>query len=80
MTFTLTAPDGSEWAWGPADAADRVTGPALDFCLAVTQRRHRADTALVITGPVASQWMTFAQSFAGPAGPGRPPRDGKVSP
>jgi hypothetical protein len=24
--------------------------------------------------------MTIAQAFAGPAGPGRPPRDGKVSP
>jgi uncharacterized protein (TIGR03084 family) len=69
----LTAPDGAEWTWGPADAADRVTGSALDFCLAVTQRRHRADTDLVITGPVASQWMAIAQSFAGPAGPGRPP-------
>jgi uncharacterized protein (TIGR03084 family) len=80
IRIELTAPDGEVWTWGPADAADRVTGPALDFCLAVTQRRHRADTALVITGPVASQWMTFAQSFAGPAGPGRPPRDGKVSP
>ena len=29
------------------DAADRMTGPALDFCLLVTQRRHRADLALV---------------------------------
>jgi uncharacterized protein (TIGR03084 family) len=78
IRIELTAPDGSEWAWGPADAADRVTGPALDFCLAVTQRRHRADTGLVITGPVASQWMAIAQAFAGPPGPGRPPRDAKA--
>jgi uncharacterized protein (TIGR03084 family) len=69
----LTAPDGEIWTWGPAGAADRVAGPALDFCLAVTQRRHRADTALIITGPVASQWMSIAQAFAGPAGPGRLP-------
>ena len=34
------------WTWGPEDAAQRVTGPALDFCLLVTQRRHRADLAL----------------------------------
>ncbi|MGD9991597.1 TIGR03084 family metal-binding protein [Pseudonocardia sp.] len=67
----LAAPDGSTWTWGPEDAADRVTGPALDFCLAVTQRRHRDDTALEITGPVANEWMSFAQAFAGPAGPGR---------
>jgi uncharacterized protein (TIGR03084 family) len=73
----LTAPDGGTWTWGPADAADRVTGSALDFCLAVTQRRHRSDTGLVITGPAATQWMAIAQSFAGPAGPGRPPRSAK---
>src|ERR1022692_4171748 len=49
----LTAPDGSAWEGGPADAAGRVEGSALDFCLLVTQRRHRADTALRATGPVA---------------------------
>ena len=69
----LAAPDGSVWPWGPEDAADRVSGPALDFCLAVTQRRHRDDTALTITGPVATDWMTIAQAFAGEAGTGRRP-------
>lgn len=69
----LTAPDGDTWAWGPADAADRVTGPALDFCLLVTQRRHRADLALHATGPVADHWLDVAQAFAGPPGPGRTP-------
>ena len=39
----LVAPSGDEWTWGPDDAPDRVTGPALDFCLLVTQRRHRDD-------------------------------------
>jgi uncharacterized protein (TIGR03084 family) len=69
----LAGPDGARWAWGPQDAADRVTGTAMDFCLLVTQRRHRRDTALEVTGPVARQWMGIAQAFAGPAGPGRPP-------
>jgi len=68
----LTGPDGDLWAWGPADAADRVTGPALDFCLLVTQRRHRDDLALVIQGPAATEWMSVAQAFAGTAGTGRP--------
>ena len=36
----LRAPDGSTWEWGEP-APDRVTGDALDFCLVVTQRRHR---------------------------------------
>jgi uncharacterized protein (TIGR03084 family) len=70
----LTGPDGALWTWGPADAQDRVTGPALDFCLLVTQRRHRDDLDLTIEGPAAQQWMAIAQAFAGPPGPGRPPR------
>ncbi|MBQ1051012.1 TIGR03084 family protein [Micromonospora sp. C51] len=70
----LAAPGGETWAFGPTDAADRVTGPALDFCLLVTRRRHRADTALVATGPVADGWLDVAQAFAGPPGTGRPPR------
>ncbi|MFE0643246.1 TIGR03084 family metal-binding protein [Streptomyces sp. NPDC058877] len=69
----LAAPDGSSWAYGPEDAAQRVTGPALDFCLLVTQRVHRDDTALVATGEDAEQWLTIAQAFAGPAGSGRAP-------
>jgi uncharacterized protein (TIGR03084 family) len=69
----LTAPDGSLWTWGPDGASDRVTGPALDFCLLVTQRRHRDDLALVIEGPAAREWIAIAQAFAGPPGPGRPP-------
>jgi uncharacterized protein (TIGR03084 family) len=67
----LAAPDGGTWAWGPEDAVDRVVGPALDFCLVVTQRRHLADAALEVGGPVATEWMSFAQAYAGPAGAGR---------
>ena len=67
----LTAPDGAVWRWGSADAVNRVEGNALDFCCVVTQRRHLDDTGLVVTGPVAQQWISIAQAFAGPAGPGR---------
>jgi len=67
----LTAPDGELWTWGPDDAAQRVTGPAIDFCLLVTQRRHRADLALVATGNDADAWLDIAQAFAGPPGAGR---------
>jgi uncharacterized protein (TIGR03084 family) len=69
----LTAPDGELWTWGVADATDRVTGSALGFCLLVTQRRHRDDTDVKSVGPVATEWLSIAQSFAGPAGSGRQP-------
>ncbi len=72
VRVALAAPDGGTWTWGPADAADRVSGPAVDFCLVVTQRRHVADTDLSVTGPVARRWMSIAQAFAGAPGPGRP--------
>lgn len=68
----LVAPDGSLWEWGEP-AADSVRGPALDFCLLVTQRRHLDDTRLVIEGAAANEWMRIAQAFAGGAGGGRTP-------
>ena len=67
----LTGPDGEPWTWGPEDAADRVSGPAEDFCLLVVQRRHRSQTALTASGPVADRWLDVAQAFAGAPGPGR---------
>ena len=70
----LTSPDGTLWTWGPAEAEDRVSGTALDFCLLVTQRRHRDDLDLIVDGQAAQEWMAIAQAFAGPPGPGRPPR------
>ena len=71
----LSAPDGSTWAWGPEDAEQGVTGPALDFCLRVTRRRHRADLALRATGADADRWLDIAQAFAGPPGEERAPAD-----
>jgi uncharacterized protein (TIGR03084 family) len=70
----LTAPDGTPWTWGPDGAGDQVSGTALDFCLLVTQRRHRDDVDLTVDGQAAREWMAIAQAFAGPPGPGRPPR------
>jgi uncharacterized protein (TIGR03084 family) len=69
----LTGPGGESWTWGPEDAGDVVRGPALDFCLLVTQRRHRDDLDLEVTGPAAEEWAGIAQAFAGPPGEGRPP-------
>jgi uncharacterized protein (TIGR03084 family) len=74
LRVELTGPQGEAWTWGPRDAADVVRGPALDFCLLVTQRRHRDDLALEATGPLAQEWVGIAQAFAGPPGDGREPR------
>ena len=68
----LAGPDGDGWTWGPADADDRVTGDALDFCLVVTQRRNIADTGLAVAGDVATRWISIAQAFAGPPTSPRP--------
>jgi uncharacterized protein (TIGR03084 family) len=73
IRVALVGPHGDEWTWGPEDASDRVTGPALDFCLLVTQRRHRDDVAVVADGAAADEWLDIAQSFAGPPGEGRRP-------
>ena len=67
----LTAPDGGQWTWGPEDAAQRVSGSALDFCYLVTQRRPQAELDVVADGPDAERWLGIAQAFAGPPGPGR---------
>jgi uncharacterized protein (TIGR03084 family) len=76
IAFVLTAPDGSLWTYGDPSVDNRVTGPALDLCLLVTQRRHRDDLALTATGLIADQWLDVAQAFAGPPGSGRAPKDG----
>ena len=69
----LTAPSGAVWAWGPEDAEQRVTGPALDFALLVTRRRHPDDLLLRADGEQARKWLTIAQAFAGSPG-ADPPR------
>ncbi|MFB7636180.1 TIGR03084 family metal-binding protein [Streptomyces sp. NPDC056149] len=73
----LVGPGGEQWAFGPEDAGQRVSGAALDFCLLVTQRVHRDDVALVAVGADAERWLGIAQSFAGPAGAGRAPGEAR---
>jgi uncharacterized protein (TIGR03084 family) len=72
VRVALTSPTGESWQWeDPGDGLASVQGPALDFCLVVTQRRNIADTALVVEGEGAHEWMSIAQAFAGTPGPGR---------
>lgn len=71
VAVELVAPDGGTWSFGDSGAEQRIIGTAQDFCLLVTQRRHRDDLALVAHGAAADDWLDVAQCFAGPPGPGR---------
>ena len=72
VRIELLAPNGDLWTWGES-STDTVRGSALDFCLLVTQRRHLLDTGLEVVGSLAEDWISIAQAFAGPPGPGRAP-------
>ena len=69
IRLELEGPGGQHWFWGPADADDRVSGEAYDFCLVVTQRRRPDESHLAVVGDSARRWIDVAQAFAG--GPGR---------
>jgi uncharacterized protein (TIGR03084 family) len=71
LRFDLIAPSGARWEFGHRDAAERVSGPAADFCLLATRRRHRDDLTLTASGPDADHWLDIAQAYRGSPGPGR---------
>ncbi|MCU1372571.1 MAG: hypothetical protein JWO77_3765 [Ilumatobacteraceae bacterium] len=80
VAIVLTSPSGEIWTYGDEGTTENtVTGPAEDFCLVTTQRRHVDDTDLVVTGDVARDWLVRAQAFAGPATDGPAPRTAKES-
>lgn len=73
LRFEITAPSGAVWEFGPSDSPERISGPAVDFCLLVTRRRHPDDLAVRALGPLATEWLGLAQAYRGPAGEGRRP-------
>jgi uncharacterized protein (TIGR03084 family) len=73
--FEIIAPSGRLWTFGPEDAEQRIKGPAVDFCLLVTRRRHYLDLDVTATGPDAEHWLEIAQAYRGPAGEGRAPSE-----
>jgi len=70
----LIAPSGAIWTWNENQADNRIEGSAEAFCQVVTQCRNVADTDLNMIGPIATEWMMFAQCFAG--GAQKPPAKG----
>ena len=71
---SLKAPSGAVWTWNDQRDDERIEGDATAFCQVVTQTRNIADTDLHVTGPIATEWMSIAQCFAG--GAERPPEPG----
>ena len=63
----LTSPQGEQWTFGEDDGENLIRGSAVGFAQTVTQTRNVADTDLVVSGPVAQDWMACAQCFAGAA-------------
>ena len=80
IRVNLTSPAGEGWSYGPDDPTESVIGPAADFCLVVTQRRHVDDTQLVATR-LGREWLLIAQAFAGPPTDGPPAgtRSGQIT-
>jgi uncharacterized protein (TIGR03084 family) len=72
VRVALRGVSGNLRVWND-ECTDSVTGPVEDFCMVIAQRRNLADTHLVCEGPLAREWMTIAQVFAGPPGAGRAP-------
>jgi len=64
IAVRLQAPGGDTWSWGEPEIGS-IDGPAEDFCMVVTQRRHVDDTGLRMVGESARDWMLKAQAFAG---------------
>lgn len=62
---------GDTWSWGPAEAEQRISGSAEDFCFLVTQRRPLSALDITAQGDDAQRWLRIAQAFAGPPRSGR---------
>jgi len=64
LRVELTLPSGAEWNTGPADAQNRITGPAGEYCR-VFVHRMRLDEArgLQAHGPAATAALSVARAF-----------------
>jgi uncharacterized protein (TIGR03084 family) len=60
----LTMPSGATWTAGPADAADRITGPAGEYCRVFVQRLPRVKaTGLRAEGDAAVDALDVARAY-----------------
>ncbi len=64
LRVELVLSDGTEWTYGPDDATNRITGPALQYCEVFVQRRSAADAPdLVAEGDAAVAALEVARAY-----------------
>ncbi len=64
LRVELTLPSGAVFTYGPDDAADRIAGPAGEYCRVFVQRLRRADaTQLDATGEAAERALEVARAY-----------------
>jgi uncharacterized protein (TIGR03084 family) len=60
----LTAPEGGEWRFGPADAPSVISGPAGTFCRVAAHRLDPARSGLNATGPDGAAALRLLRTYA----------------
>jgi uncharacterized protein (TIGR03084 family) len=60
----LTAPDGTTWRFGPADADSTITGAAGAFCRVGAHRLPPEESGLVTTGPHGWAALRVLRNYA----------------
>ena len=64
LRVELALPSGAHWTHGPADAADRITGPAGEYCRVFVQRLPAARArGLTAIGAGAQEALVVARAF-----------------
>ena len=60
----LTAPDGTRWQLGPADADSVISGPSGAFCRVGARRMTPERSGLVTSGPHAATALRVLRNYA----------------
>jgi uncharacterized protein (TIGR03084 family) len=64
LRVELTLPSGAAWATGPADAPNRIRGPAGEYCRVFVHRLKLDDArGLRAEGPAATAALSVARAF-----------------
>ena len=64
LRIELDGPSGQHWTFGPPESAERITGPALDWCRVATHRLRPGDPmCLSAQGNLAEVAVRHARAF-----------------